>query len=97
MHGYSLQVYMTVNNNHHKSISLDACEENIKCNFSKSYKIKLNLQMLTSTQQSQLIQILSDTQNTFEHSLDKFQNSFKKIDYFSACWTIQHLIKLNVL
>lgn len=53
--------------------------------------------MLSETQNNQVLQILSATSATFEKSLESLKLLFRREEYFSVCWGIQHWLELDVL
>lgn len=52
--------------------------------------------MLQANQYQHLIGILSDEAAKFEESLKRFEDQFKKTEYFCAGWVVQHMIQHNV-
>ena len=52
--------------------------------------------MLPQKQQQVLIDILSEESAKFDDCLKRFEDSFSKTEYFTASWTVQHMIQHNV-
>ncbi len=55
------------------------------------------MEMLTPSQQQNLLRVLSDGNAKFEDSLNRFKELFTMPRCFRALWVIQHLIEQQVL
>ncbi len=53
--------------------------------------------MLSKGKLELLVGILSNESATFEEGFKRFTQHFLKAEYFSIGWTLQHMIRQNVL